>query len=792
MDVKGAIGIVASAITIAVGAGVQEVQSWTPLMSVMRRNGVRSRGKKKNNNNNNNKSSIDQSSYHEYYDDYDMVVIGAGASGMFAAGTASSFGCKTLLIEKHDFSFETKGGAQGGRVGGGGEEGAKEYCSKEEDEDQQFFIGGDCTNSACVPSKAIRCAAQVAKLSSKFSSQANSNSKSQQSLYTYSAAAARKHAGDTTQKVRDRETPKRVASSPNLDIIFASSVSFEGPNELVLGGSSYLFNGTFSGFLLSSSTCNSTNNAEIRVTGKKFVICTGAGPVIPKSIQKSADDVGLQILTYRSILRPDGVGVQSEQILWKEENGDDDYYYYYDDHNRDNDNYGDDKDVERSERTKSIVIVGGGPTACELAQSLARLKLNLNGNGHYQHQRQRQQYVNISMVAPSVLGTEDIGARRFARKMLNEDGVTIMQGRRAVKIERGFGGQHEHENRHACEHERKDPVVLVLDDETRLPVDVLICAMGRKPNLDELQLEKAGVEWSPEEGVIVNSKLQSVSCKHVFAAGDCASAIPTRDRRAAHAGWTGYHAIQSAIFPRFLLPSDSVHPVVPRVTFMDPEIASIGLTRAECVQKFGDGGFKYVKVAEDGTDRADIDSFYRSVDGFVELRVSIPKGEILGATICSPAASEIINEIGLAMVNKLTCRDIAKSIHAYPSYGYLMHRAALSLAMSDVWGLLAACGPIGRVAGSIGRNIQGGVQQRLLKKKKNENVRQWEYIGAAKEVDFDLLTTEKDLQSMVGLSFLEASKDEGLCEAVRRSVKVDVSNKDEIIDFIKWLKSKPA
>jgi len=242
----------------------------------------------------------------------------------------------------------------------------------------------------------------------------------------------------------------------------------------------------------------------------------------------------------------------------------------------------------------------------------------------------------------------------------------------------------------------------------------------------------------------------------------------------------------------------------------------VGLTRAECVERFGKGGFQYLHVGENNTDRADIDSLYRpssANDGFVELRVSIPKGEILGATICSPASPEIINEIGVAIVNKLTCRDIAKSIHVYPSYGYLMHRAALSLAMGDVWGLLAACGPIGRVAGSIGRNIQGSFQKILLKKKKNVNVRRWESIGAAKEIDLEMdfdfnlnpgidldldnVTLKKlqDVKAISGISFLDASTDKAFCEIIKHFVKDDnmpIPQKEIFMDFIKWLESEPV
>jgi len=472
------------------------------------------------------------------------------------------------------------------------------------------------------------------------------------------------------------------------------------------------------------------------ITTRKFVICTGAGPSIPSTLKESAKKVNLEVLTYRSIFRPDGEGIKSD-ILWNMK-------------------------LSKDQKRK-VVIVGGGPSACEIAQSLARLNKSLE----------------ITIIAPYILGTEDIAARVAARNILNRDGVNIINHRRVIKAS-NFG----------------TTKVLNLDDKTQVPVEVLICATGRDPgqNLVDMQLEKAGVKWDYKDGIIVNSKLQSVSSRNVFAAGDCASAVPNTDRRAAHAGWTGYHAVQSAIFPRFLIPSESIHPLVPRVTFLNPEIASIGMTRADCVQSFGVDGFKYLIVAENNTDRADIDSIERSADGFVELRISISRGRILGATVCSPAASEIVNELGVAMMNKLTCRDIAKCIHVYPSYGYLMHRVALSLAMNDVWGILAACGPFGKSAGFIGRNVQAFFRKEFFLRKNKKYLHNWEAAGTQNELNYHVPGNVHWIKTVNGMSFLEASNDADFCEIVRSYVGEDnvrLPEKEILKHFIKWLDSKP-
>lgn len=662
--------------------------------------------------------------------DYDIVIIGAGASGMFAAGTASSFGsCKTLLVDKHDLEDDVA-------------------------HTNDFYMGGDCTNSACVPSKAIRCAARVAAMheqsiavldgagQSMGGSSGSSNKRVQQPNLTFSSLA-RRYSQETTNKVRSRESPDRIASMPNLDIMYTPRISFVDSHRLSIENP-YFFNSTFSDFLLESesTTKSITPNDDdddssqqqndgkcntVQVFAKKIVICTGAGPMIPEKLYKSAKKIGLPLLTYRSIFKPDGEGKDSD-FLWN---------------------------IKKSSKKKRVVIVGGGGTACEIAQSLARLNRN----------------VQITMVAPGILDKEDIAARIVARKILMEDGVNLVIGKRVMNASRM--GQ---------------IAVVELDDKTQLPVDILICATGRFPGkeLEELKLDNAGVQWTIQDGVIVNKHLQSVSQKNIYAAGDCISAVPKLDRRASHAAWMGYHAVQSALFPKFLLASDAIHPFVPRVTFLDPEVASIGKTRADCVREFGSDGFQYLKVHENGTDRSDIDSMEGRVEGFVELRISKPEGRILGATVCSPVASEIVNEIGVAMVNKLTVRDIARSIHAYPSHGYLMHRVALSLALSDTWGVLDAMGPIARVVGTIGRKMQGNYQSRRRRRKTSSHLRDWEALGEERELQWE--------RKMISVPYLEASQDTDFCNVVRLHVNdatIGVKEKQALKDFLSWLDSKP-
>lgn len=132
-----------------------------------------------------------------------------------------------------------------------------------------------------------------------------------------------------------------------------------------------------------------------------------------------------------------------------------------------------------------------------------------------------------------------------------------------------------------------------------------------------------------------------------------------RDRRAIHVGWTGFHATNNALVPFFLC-LKVVHLVVPRVVYTNPEFASMGISREECVWKYGRNGFPFLSVPEVGKDQANMESKEQdAMPNFVELRASAAgKGRILGGTACGPAATEIANKIGLAISGKLTVQDV--------------------------------------------------------------------------------------------------------------------------------------
>ena len=536
----------------------------------------------------------------------DVVIVGAGASGLFASGAAAMLGQSVALI------------------------------------DTRNQLGGDCTNAACVPSKALRSVA----------AQLQQPQQKQPQLQGTNWEVARDYLVETVQTVRQREDPKAMEARSNGKTtvhVGVQACRFVNPHEL--------------------KVIHANGTAGL-IRGRTFVIATGAAPIVPQVWKEQAMDAQIPLFTYQTVLRP-----ESNLDFWSLLNqttatttaaaatttG----------HGR--------------ERT-TLAIVGGGATACELGQSLARLA--------------KGSMLDIKLIAKTILPLEDPTLRQTAKELLLAEGIEHVPSR-LVKI---LPNQS-----------------LLLEDHSIVPqVDLLLICIGRSPqtSLQSLDLDKAGVAWTANRGVTVHPwTLRSTTTTHghFYAVGDCSSAVPVRFRTASHAGWMGFHAIRNAVVPWFFRfgSRTSVHPCVPRVIYTDPEMACVGMTQSECCKKYGDNknnknnNFDFVLLDEDGSDRADIDRTARNTSSsFLELRAAKGSGRILGLTCCGPTAAEMANTIGLAITNRLTVRDVARSLHSYPSYGYLLHRVALSMALSDVWGVLQVCGPVAGFLARIGRGFQ--------------------------------------------------------------------------------------
>ena len=176
---------------------------------------------------------------------------------------------------------------------------------------------------------------------------------------------------------------------------------------------------------------------------------------------------------------------------------------------------------------------------------------------------------------------------------------------------------------------------------------------------------------------------------------------------------------------------------------------------------------------------------------FVELRAEKISGRILGASACGPAAAEIINEVCLALVNRLTVRDMARTLHSYPSHGYLLYRISMALATQTISGLLAGCGSVGRLLSAqirILARILSSLKCRWLpwRRRAGKKLSEWQACGSTKSLVLQSRAGEITL-----LSYLDVYSNDTLRERIVSGDNTAFGN--EIThgrdDFINWVDS---
>ncbi|MFZ1755363.1 MAG: mercuric reductase [Caldilineaceae bacterium] len=277
-----------------------------------------------------------------------------------------------------------------------------------------------------------------------------------------------------------------------------------------------------------------------------------------------------------------------------------------------------------TEQPRRLAIVGAGPIGCELAQTFQRLGTQ----------------VTLLEVAPQILIREDKDAAQIVAASLAKDGVETLLGVKIQKV-RAAGDV-------KC-------VLYELDGEVHeLEVDEILLGAGRTPNVDSLNLEAAGVEYT-KKGVVVDDTLQTTN-SDIYAAGDVALKYQFTHTADASARIV----LQNALFPGPKKKFSDL--VIPWATYTDPEIAHVGLYAHEAEKK----GIEIdtYKVELEESDRALADG---ETEGFVKIHTEKGGDKILGATIVAPHAGEIISEITLAMTYNLGLKAIVDTIHPYPT-----------------------------------------------------------------------------------------------------------------------------
>jgi len=453
--------------------------------------------------------------------DYDAVVIGGGAAGLTASGIAANFGAKTMMIEKHR-------------------------------------LGGDCTWTGCVPSKAMLKAGKVARHIRKASD------------FGLIDSEPRIDFKKVIEHVHEiREDIYQDADAPEI---------FEGMGIEVVQGLAY--------FTDSHAINIELDNGETRVvTSRYFFICTGAGAFVPPI--EGIDSV--DYLTNESLF-------------------------------------------ELEELPRELIIVGAGPIGSEMAQAMQRLGSQ----------------VTVIDMADRIMVNDDPELAGMLLEKLKKEGIEYILGAGVKKIS-------SEEGRIIVEAEIEGEVKKFSGTD-------LLMATGRRPNVDGLNLEAAGVKYSPK-GIGVNAKCRT-NKSHIYACGDVTGGYQFT-HMSEH---TAKIAVTNALI-KVPMKVDEKH--VPWCTFTDPELGHIGATEQQLKERGED--FETYRFPFSKVDRAVTES---EGEGLIKVFAKNWNGKILGASVLGTNAGEMISEYAVAMKNGVSLRKLADTIHPYPTYGLGARRAA--------------------------------------------------------------------------------------------------------------------
>jgi len=280
-------------------------------------------------------------------------------------------------------------------------------------------------------------------------------------------------------------------------------------------------------------------------------------------------------------------------------------------------------------RPAHLLVIGGGPIGIELAQAHVRLGSQ----------------VTVIETARA-LGRDDPDTAAVALARLRAEGVDIREG---IGVERAESAE--------------DGIALTLGDGARVTGSHLLIATGRRPNIDDLGLEAAGIATT-RAGISVDRGLRAAGNSRVYAIGDVAGGLQFTHV----AGYQAGLVIRSALFR---LPVRNRTDLIPRVTYTDPEVAQVGLTEAEAREAHGDRVEVHSFPFADN-DRARAE---RATEGLVKMVVG-RGGRILGCSMAGRHAGELIQPWALAVSKGLRVGDMAGHVAAYPTLGEVSKRVA--------------------------------------------------------------------------------------------------------------------
>jgi pyruvate/2-oxoglutarate dehydrogenase complex dihydrolipoamide dehydrogenase (E3) component len=442
--------------------------------------------------------------------DRNLVVIGAGSSGLVSAYIAAAVKASVSLVEKDR-------------------------------------MGGDCLNTGCVPSKAL---IRSAKFVNQVHHARELGMKSASVDFDFAEIMDRVHRviGD----IAPHDSVERYTSL-GVDCI-EGEAKIRSPFEVEAGGRT--------------------------LTTRNIIIAAGARPFVPPI-------PGLEQIDY-----------WTSDNLWN-----------------------------MRRLPQRLVVLGGGPIGCELAQAFARLGSRVT---------------QVEMM-PQLLGREDPEVAEAIQTRFVDEGIDVRLGHRAKRVEPGVDG-----HVLVCEHD---------GGEARIEFDELLVALGRRANVEGYGLEELGIGTTPGGTIEVNRFLQT-RFPNIYAVGDVAGPYQFTHTGAHQAWFATVNALFGA-FRKFAVD----YSVIPSATFTEPEVARVGLNETEAREQGVDYEVTRYELSE--LDRAVAD---QEAHGFVKVLTKPGKDRILGATIVATHAGDMVSEYVTAMRHKLGMNKILGTIHIYPTF----------------------------------------------------------------------------------------------------------------------------
>ncbi len=280
---------------------------------------------------------------------------------------------------------------------------------------------------------------------------------------------------------------------------------------------------------------------------------------------------------------------------------------------------------------KSMIILGGGPVGVEMAQAYSRLGTN----------------VTIIELAARLLPRMDQKLSDILADVLLSEGITLELNNEVIAVSE-------------CDDaEQGAKKKVTLKDGSIYRAEVLLVAIGRRPVVDSLNLDQAGIDFTAH-GIKVNRKMQT-SNRKVFACGDVTGEMPLTHVAELQAGIVIANMI-------FKIPKKISYDVIPAVVYSEPEVAQVGISVEQC-DALAKGEVHQFEVGQ--LDRAVTDNNKAGI-----AMILTDNGRIVGAHIIAPHAGELIHELALAVQNRMKVSKLTSLVHAYPSYSQLNKRLA--------------------------------------------------------------------------------------------------------------------